>query len=155
RSSGFASSATRRRRSGCSWATSARSVCTSAPGGAARTPSRRTTSAGRPSPRSGTGARSATPREAHPLVHLLERRRRGLARLLGALREQPLELARVGHQLLVAQAHRLEQRDDRLADVLLERAVALAVVAGLDRRGILAIRDGHDLDQVRDPGLVR
>ena len=69
-------------------------------------------------------------------------------------REQALELGRVGAQLLVALADRLEQRDDRLADVLLEGAVAAAVEAGLDLRDLVAGRDRHDLDQVRDAGLL-
>ena len=47
--------------------------------------------------------------------------------------EQRAELGFVGAQLRVARLDRLEQRDDRLADVLLEAAVAAAVVAGLDR----------------------
>ena len=38
-------------------------------------------------------------------------------------------------------------------DILLERAVALAVVAGLDVGERVARRDRHDLDQVRDAGL--
>ena len=67
---------------------------------------------------------SARPREAHPLVHRLERRRRGRARLVRADREQPPQLALVRAQLAVALLDRRDQRDDRLADRLLELAVA-------------------------------
>ncbi len=66
-----------------------------------------------------------------------------------------MQLPRVGPQVLVAALDRLEQPDDRLGYLGLERAVALAVVAGLDRLGRLAERGREDLDQVRDPGLVR
>ena len=55
--------------------------------------------------------------------------------LLGTLAQQPLELAGIRRQLLVAQPHRLQERDHRLGDVRLELAVALAVVAVLDRLG--------------------
>src|SRR5579875_2209398 len=88
--------------------------------------------------------------EAHPLVHRLERRLAGAARLLGAHREQALQLALVGAQLAIALLDRREQRDDRLADVLLELAVARAVIAPLELGDRLARGDGHDLEQVRD-----
>ena len=53
--------------------------------------------------------------------------------LLRADREQPLELTGSARELLVAQPHRLEERDDRLGHVRLELPIALAVVAVLDR----------------------
>src|SRR5919202_5239529 len=55
--------------------------------------------------------------EAHPVVHLLEHRLGGLARLLGAAREQALELGLVRAQLLVRAVDRLEELDHRPADV--------------------------------------
>ena len=48
-----------------------------------------------------------------------ERRRRRLARLVGAEREQPRQLAGVAAQLGVPRLDRLEQRDHRLGDVAL------------------------------------
>ena len=56
------------------------------------------------------------------------------ARALSApTREQPPELRLVGAERLVALPDRVEQLDDRLGHVLLELAVALPVVAALDR----------------------
>src|SRR5205809_3274279 len=52
--------------------------------------------------------------EAHPLVHRLERRRRGLARLVGADGEQPVELGGVGAKLPIARLGRAEQLDGRV-----------------------------------------
>src|SRR3954468_1691090 len=82
--------------------------------------------------------RSSGPHEAHALVHLLERRCGGRARLLGAAAEHGAQLRLVGAQLLVALLDRRQQLDDRLGHVLLELAVALAVVARLDRGDGLA-----------------
>src|SRR5687768_1197959 len=90
--------------------------------------------------------------EPHPLVHGLERWCRRFARLLGADPEQPLQLALVPAQPLVALLDRREQLDDRLADVFLEAPVALAVVVRLDIRDRGAADHGHDLDQVRNAG---
>ena len=69
------------------------------------------------------------------------------ARACGAARPRRRAAPRSG-------ADRVEQPDDRLGHVLLERAVAGAVVAGLDLRERLARGHRHDLDQVRDAGLV-
>ena len=74
--------------------------------------------------------------------------------LLGAEAHQPRELSFVGAQRAVALLQRREQLDDRLADVLLELAVALAVVARLDLGDRRAGRHRHDLDQVRDARLL-
>src|SRR5439155_23950687 len=90
-------------------------------------------------------------REAHPLVHGVERRLRGGACLVGSLGEKPLELDGIRAQLAVAFLDRLDERDDRLADLELELPVALAVEAGLDRLRRLARRDRHDVDQVSYP----
>ena len=66
-----------------------------------------------------------------------------------------MELARVVAQFLgSARWNGSSECDDGLGDIRLERPVALAVVAALDVGDRLAGRDGHDLDQVRDPGLV-
>src|SRR5439155_26165923 len=73
---------------------------------------------------------------------------------LAADAEQPLELGRVVPDLAVATRDRREQRDHRLADRLLERAVALAVEARLDLLGRLAAGDGEDVDQVGDSLLA-
>src|SRR5215207_6650770 len=94
------------------------------------------------------------PGEPHALVHLFERGSGGGLRLFGASREQRAELALVRSELLVTLLDGAEQSDDRLGDLLLERAVALAVVAGLDLGDRLAGRDRHDLDQIGDPGLL-
>src|SRR5947208_1154883 len=84
--------------------------------------------------RSSTVARSRLrPHEPHPLVHGLERGRGGGTRLVGADGEQPPELRLVGAERLVALPDRVEQLDDRLRHVRLELAVALPVVAALDR----------------------
>ena len=92
--------------------------------------------------------------DAHVVEHRVQRRLGHLPRLLGADRQQPLQLARVGAQLAVPLLDRREQLDDRLADGLLERAVALPVELGLDVLHRLAGRDRHDLDEVRDARLV-
>src|SRR5215217_2393610 len=89
----------------------------------------------------------------HSLVHRGQGRRRLLARLLRPRGEQPAQLVRICAQLDVALTDRLQQRDHGLADVLLEPAVAVPVVASLDRVDRLAGRHVHDLDQVRDTGL--
>src|SRR5205807_6100818 len=91
--------------------------------------------------------------EAHPVVHLLEHRLRGLARLLSSSRQQALELRLVAAELLVGVPDRVEELDHRLSHVDLEGAVALAAVAALDRFQFLAAPDRHDLDVVRAPGL--
>src|SRR6266508_3040687 len=95
------------------------------------------------------------PVEAHSLVHRRQRRLGRGPRLLGAERERLLELVLVGTQLLVPRPNRLQQRHGRLGDFLLEAAVPLSSVARLYRLGLLAGRDRHDLEQVRDPRLVR
>src|SRR3954454_9868805 len=94
------------------------------------------------------------PGEAHPVVHRLERGCRCGARLLGAEREQASELRLVPADLLVTARDRVEQLDDRLGYVSLERPVARAVVAGLDLSEALARRDRHDLDQVGHTRLL-
>src|SRR6266508_2265334 len=68
------------------------------------------------------------PVEAHSLVHRRQRRLGRGPRLLGAEREQLLELVLVGTQLLVPRPNRLQQRHDRLGDFLLEAAVPLSSV---------------------------
>src|SRR5207249_2450196 len=83
------------------------------------------------------------PDEAHALVHLLERRGRDLAGLVGAAGEELAELALVGAELLVALLDRNQESDDRLADVLLELPVAAPVVAALELGDRLASCDGH------------
>src|ERR687887_2444643 len=105
------------------------------------------------------GARSAEeppglrPDEAHALVHQLERRLARPAPLLRADRERPLQLALVRPQRLEPFPDRREELDDRLADRLLQIAVARAVEAPLERLDRLAGRDAHDLEQVRDARL--
>src|SRR5436309_2054194 len=69
--------------------------------------------------------------EPHPLVHRRERRLRRFARLLGADREETLQLPLVGPQRVVALLDRHEQLHDCLADVLLELSIACAVVPRL------------------------
>ena len=69
------------------------------------------------------------PHEAHRLVHPRERRARGVPCLVGAERQQPQQLSLVGPELGIPLLHRREQLDDRLADVLLELAVAAVSVA--------------------------
>src|SRR4029453_16165659 len=91
----------------------------------------------------------------HALVHRGDRRSRDLACFLSANSEEAPQFVRIRAQLLVAGLNRLEERDDGLADVSLELPVAGAVVARLDRLGRLAGRDGHDVDEVRDPRFVR
>src|SRR2546429_964951 len=93
--------------------------------------------------------------EAHPVVHLLEDGLRGLAGLLGAAAQQALELRLVAAELLVGVPDRLEELDHRLADVDLEGAVALPVVAGLDRLPGLAGRHRHDPDEGPDSRRLR
>src|SRR5690242_4259721 len=100
------------------------------------------------------GGDDSGPGETHALVHLLERWFGLGVRLLGARCEHAAQLALVGPQLFVAALDRDEQLDDSLADVLLEPAVAAAVVAGLEVGNRVACRDRHDLEQVRDPGLL-
>ena len=75
-------------------------------------------------------------------------------RLLGALREDGSQLPGVAAQLAVAEPDRVEELDHGLCHLLLEPPVACAVVARLDRVRGLVRGDGHDLDQVRDAGLV-
>src|SRR5262245_43681721 len=70
--------------------------------------------------------------EAHAVVHQLERRLRCAPRLVGADGEQPLQLALVGTQGLVALPNRGEQLDDRLSHGDLEVAVAGSVEAVLE-----------------------
>src|SRR6476659_7295900 len=94
------------------------------------------------------------PDEAHAFVHLLERGRRGCAGLVGTAGEHRAKLRFVRTQLLVTLLDRGQQLDDRFGHVLLELPVALAVVARLDLGDRVAGGDGHDLDQVRDPGLL-
>ena len=48
----------------------------------------------------------------------------------------------------------VDDLDDRLGHVRLELAVARSVVPGLDLLSRIARGHGHDVDQVRDPGLV-
>src|SRR5437588_767775 len=93
--------------------------------------------------------------EAHPVVHLLEHRLRGLARLLSSSRQQALELRLVAAELLVGVPDRVEELDHRLADVDLEGAVALAVVVGLDRFRPLGARDRPALDGPPGSGRCR
>src|SRR5436309_3134102 len=83
--------------------------------------------------------------EAHALVHQLERRLAGPPRLLGADGEQSQQLALVGAERLEALPDRHQELDDRLADGLLQVAVARAVEALLERLDRLAGRDAHDL----------
>src|SRR5262245_34649790 len=92
--------------------------------------------------------------EADVLVRAPERLRRDRVGLLGAPREDLAQLIRGAAELPVPEPDGVEQLDDGLGDVLLERAVAGAVVARLDRLRRLAGRHGHDLDEVRDPRLV-
>src|SRR5439155_4252796 len=94
------------------------------------------------------------PNEAHSLVHLLERRRRRLAGFGRASSKDCAELRLVGPQLLVAHSNRIEQRYERLGDVGLELPIAAAVVAGFELGDRLAGRDRHDLQKVRDAGLL-
>src|SRR5262249_2107625 len=91
--------------------------------------------------------------EPHPLVRELEGRLASAARLLRPDREQPLELALVGAESLETLADRREELDDRLADRLLQVAVASAVEAALERVDRIAGRDAHDLEEVRDARL--
>ena len=62
------------------------------------------------------------------VAHVGERRRRDLARLLGAAREHGLERRLVGAQLGVALAHRRQLGDHGLGDRRLEVAVAARVL---------------------------
>src|SRR5919204_140962 len=80
-----------------------------------------------------------------------QRRSNVRARLVSPRRPS---LALVCAQLLVAPLDRDEELDDGLADILLEAAVAAPVVAGLELGDRVAGRDGHDLEQVRDAGLL-
>src|SRR6476620_1360646 len=98
--------------------------------------------------------RPLRPNKAHAFVHRLEDRRAGRAGLLRALREHPPQLALVRAERVVALLDRREQLDHGLGDALLERAVALAVELRLDLGDRVPGRDGHDLDQVRDTGLL-
>src|SRR5438067_2414247 len=75
--------------------------------------------------------------ETHALVHQRERGRRCRTRLLGAAGKQAGELRVVVSVLVVPRLDRLEQRDHGVGDVSLELPVAAAVVAGLDRLGVL------------------
>src|SRR2546423_13579517 len=94
------------------------------------------------------------PGEPHALVHLRERRRRRRAGLLRAQRQQTLQLGRVGAELAVAGLDRADELDHGLGDVGLEVAVALAVIARLDRVRRLTRRDGHDRDEILDSLLA-
>ena len=93
--------------------------------------------------------------DAHALAHLGERRRGDRPRLLGAGGERRLERRLVGAQLGVALADRRQQLDHALGDRVLEVAVAGALELALDLGRVDAARDGEDVDQVGDPGLVR
>src|SRR5919204_4598627 len=118
----------------------------------ARTYAIRAADAGRDG--SGPVSRRLRAGETHLVVHALERRSRGGAGLSGAEGEHPLELALVAPELLVALLDRHEELHDRFGDVLLEPAVATAVVTRLELGDPLPGRHGHDLEQVRDPGLL-
>src|SRR5579884_1097878 len=76
-------------------------------------------------------------------------------RALGAARHQRVELLRLGEQLLVASLERRERFDDQLAQVALEVAVPLALVARLDRGRRLAAQELVDRQQVEDAGTAR
>src|SRR5947199_34563 len=68
--------------------------------------------------------------------------------------EQPLELPLVAAVRLEAFLERPQQLDDRLADGLLQVAVARPGEAPFERLDRLAGRDAHDLEHVRDAGLL-
>src|SRR5579884_2400903 len=93
--------------------------------------------------------------EAHAVVHQLERRLARATRLLGADREQAVQLPLVGTERLEALADRRQELDDGLADGLLQLAVAGGVEAALEGVDRLARGDAHDLEQVRDTRLLR
>src|SRR5689334_8285783 len=71
------------------------------------------------------------PDEAHPFVHLLECGLGGSPGLVRTAGEEGEELGLVGPELLEARLNRIEERDEGLGDVGLERPVAAAVVASL------------------------
>src|SRR6266403_414545 len=88
-------------------------------------------------------------REAEPLVDQVERRRRRFARLVGTDLEQPVELADVSAELLVARLDRGQGLDDRFRNVLFETAVAGPFVPCLHVWNRTSRDDGHELAQVR------
>src|SRR3989442_6263989 len=92
--------------------------------------------------------------EAEPLVHQLEHWRRRLTRLVRADLEKPVEFADVRAELVVTRLDRGQDLDDRFRKVLLETAVARTLIPRLHVWDRAPRDDGHELDQVRDAGLL-
>src|SRR4051794_2656811 len=82
-------------------------------------------------------------REAHTVVHQLERRLRGAPCLLGTERKQPLQLALIRTKGFEPFADRRQELDDRFAHRFLQVAVARTGEALLERLDRLACRDAH------------
>src|SRR5690606_20899284 len=110
---------------------------------------------GLPSAASPGAVRSVTTsHESHPFADGLHRPLGDPGRAFRAVGEEPVEMRLVVQQLERALPDRRERVDDDLGEVLLELAVAAALVAALQVGDGGALKRGVDPQQVRDAGLL-